>query len=98
MDRLFAEDGERFAAAMRRAGLDPTLKLNGVEPVNALATRFEKPVDLALAAAEFGLSPDAFLAALDNAGTEAALRLKRRLTQGVMPREEFEEIFPTPSA
>ncbi|HOV02989.1 MAG TPA: DUF4384 domain-containing protein [Kaistiaceae bacterium] len=95
MDRILAEDGERFAAAMRRAGLDPTLKLNGVEPVNALATRFERPVEVTLAAAEFGLSTEAFLAALDNAGVEAAPRLKRRFAQGVVPREEFEEIFPT---
>ena len=37
MDRMIEDDTKRFADAMERAGLDPTLKLNGVEMINALA-------------------------------------------------------------
>ena len=93
LERLFADDRARFDGAMRRAGLDPTLKLNGVEMVNALATRFEQPLDAALAGAEFGLSAQDFLDALGQAGTPGAVRLKRRFEQGLVPRDEFESGF-----
>src|SRR5436189_33748 len=48
MDAQIEADAKRFADALVRAGLEPGLKLNGVEPVNALAKRYEDDVDLTL--------------------------------------------------
>ncbi len=77
---------------MTRAGLDPTLKLNGIEMINALAAKYEATVDLQLAAAEFGLKAEAFRDAAA-AGGQKALSLVRRLDQGLVPRDQFEADF-----
>ncbi len=43
-------------------GLDPTLKLNGVEMINAVQKRYEDDLDLTLAAAELGIQVRQFSA------------------------------------
>jgi Domain of unknown function (DUF4384) len=92
MDALIAGDAKRFTDAMTRAGLDPALKLNGVEMINALAKRYEDDVDLALAAAEFGLDKQTFLDQV--AATDGRFNLMlRRLQQGSVPRDQFELVF-----
>lgn len=92
MDALIEDDTKRFADAMKRAGLDPALKLNGIEMINALAKRYEDDLDLTLAAAELGLRKDEF-----NKGSgdvEQMYRpLVRRLAQGAVPRDQFETSF-----
>ncbi|MEZ5774652.1 MAG: DUF4384 domain-containing protein [Hyphomicrobiaceae bacterium] len=92
MDRIILEDTTNFRAAMQRAGLDPDLNLAGVEMINALSKQYEKDVNLTFAAAEFGLSAEEFISRLEGAGGEA-FRLKRRLEQGTVPRDTFEEGF-----
>ncbi len=77
---------------MERAGLDPDLKHGGIEMINALSKQYEKDVTLKLAAAEFGLSDEEFVTRLEGVGGEA-FRLKRRLEQGVIPRDTFEVAF-----
>jgi len=91
---LLDQDAARFRSAMTRAGLDPEIDSQkvGVESINYLAKAYEKSVDLRIAAAEYGLSADAFAQGLANAGGEAA-QLKRRLEQGVLPREILETEF-----
>ena len=64
----------------------------GVESINYLSKAYEKSVDLQIAAAEFGLAADALAQGLAAAGGEAA-QLKRRLEQGVLPREILEAEF-----
>jgi hypothetical protein len=92
MEQLFADDAKRFADAMARAGLDPALKLDGAEPINALAARFEAMVDTALAASELGLTAKDFLDAV-NEGNRKFRALVTRLGQGAVSREEFEGRF-----
>jgi hypothetical protein len=92
MDALLEADGKRFTDAMKRAGLDPTLKLNGIEMINALAARFEANVDGRLAAAELGLSEEEFRTAAAQAGGKA-FALQRRLEQNIVPRDQFEADF-----
>ena len=92
MDRLIEDDAKRFADAMVRAGLDPTLKLNGIEMINALSKRYEDDVDGKIAATEFGLTKEAFA----KASAEADKKFKpflRRLEQGIVPRDQFEVVF-----
>jgi hypothetical protein len=92
MNKLLDQDFSRFRSALRRAGIDPDLKLNGVEIINALSQRYEHNVDLRLAAAEFGLTSDELVKAL-GAGSGEAFRVKRRLEQGTVPRDTFEARF-----
>lgn len=92
MDAVIEEDQKRFAAAMAKAGLDPTLKLNGVEMINALSKRYEDDVDAALAAAELGLTPKELAEVTPDADKTLKLLL-RRLDQGLAPRDQFESSF-----
>lgn len=92
MDALIEGDGKRFADAMKRAGVDPALKLNGIEMINALAKRYEDDLDLTLAAAELGLTKAEF----KEGGAYVAKKhrpLLRRLSQGSVPRDAFELAF-----
>lgn len=92
MNRLFDSDVSRFRKALREAGIDPDLDLDGVEIVNALSQRYERDVDLRLAAAEFGVTESVLRQALADAGGEAA-RIARRLEQGTVPRDMLEARF-----
>jgi hypothetical protein len=92
MDAVIEEDFKRFTGAMTRAGLDPTLKFNGVEMINTLAKRYEDDVDGTLAAAELGLTKEEF----GKAASDSDKRLKpmlRRLEQSLVPRDQFETTF-----
>lgn len=92
MDALIEDDTKRFADAMKRAGLDSTLKLNGIEMINALAKRYEDDLDLTLAAAELGLKTTEFNEGA--ADVDPKFRpLVRRLAQGAVPRDQFEAAF-----
>ena len=55
-DTLVFEDQERYAAAQRKAGIDPNLLIDGLEPVTALGREYAKDVGLARLAAEAGLT------------------------------------------
>ncbi len=92
MDAVIEADGKRFADAMARAGLDPTLKLNGVEMINALFKRYEDDLDLTLAAAELGIQVGQFSAAANDASVKIK-PLIRRLQQGSVPRDQFEVMY-----
>jgi hypothetical protein len=92
MDRVIEEDGKRFTDAMARAGLEPTLKLNGVEMTNALAKRYEDDVDLGLARAELGLAKDEYGRSAVDADRNVKALL-RRLEQGAIPRDQFEQHY-----
>jgi hypothetical protein len=92
MDQIIADDAKRFANAMARAGLDPTLKLNGVEMTSALAQRYDEDVDIKLAANELGMSKDEFARLSFDADKKLRLII-RRLEQGLVPRDQFEASF-----
>lgn len=87
MDQLIEQDMKRFADAMAQAGLDPALKLNGVEPINALAKRYEDDVDIAAAAAELGIDKSKVKS---SSADQKFYTLVRRLEQGAVPRDQFE--------
>lgn len=92
MDVILEADTKKFQDAMFRAGLEPSLKLNGVEMINALAKRYEDDLDLTLAAAEFGFSKKDFDDAADDADRKFR-PLIRRLQQGSIPRDQFENNY-----
>src|SRR5215210_2201529 len=92
MDRLIANDAKRFQSAMARAGLDPTLKLNGVEMTFALSRAYEEDVNLVQAAAELGLQRQEFLVVMQESDKKFK-SLVRRLAQGTIARDDFETSF-----
>lgn len=93
LKRLLDEDQATWREAMKRAGLDPSLNLNGVEMINALSDLYERQdLTMRTAAAEFGLVQADFQNALGAAGGEA-FALKRRLEQGLVPRDHFEAVY-----
>ena len=94
MKQRLDEDQVAWANAMKRAGLDPNLTLNKVEMINALSDQYERQdLTMRTAAAEFGMTTEAFATELGNAGGEA-FALKRRLEQGLVPRDHFEVVYP----
>jgi hypothetical protein len=92
MDEIIAGDARRFAEALARAGIDPTLKLNGVEMITALAKHYENDLGLALAAAELGMTPDEFNDSARDADRKF-LVLIRRIQRASIPRDQFETQF-----
>jgi hypothetical protein len=92
MDRFFVEDAKRFASALQRAGLDPGLKLADLEIITSLSKFHEQNVDVNLAAAELGMTPDEF--AKSSKDSERKLRpFLRRLQEGPVSRDQFEAVF-----
>lgn len=92
MDAAIDDDISRYATAMNRAGLNPDLRLNGVEMIGALASRYEDDLDLPLVAAELGLTVNEFNEAMNEAGTKFR-PLLRRVAQGKIARDQFEREF-----
>lgn len=92
MDRIIDEDGRRFQDAMKRAGLNPTLKLNGVEMTFALSRAYEEDLGADQVAAELGMPKEEFLSAAADADKKYKTMV-RRLKQGTIPRDDFEAVF-----
>ena len=89
---VFANDQKRVREAFGRAGINPNLKLAGVEIVTALAKEHTRPVSLVRAAAELGASPDELRAGVEDMTGEARI-LAQRLNQGALPRAEAMRLY-----
>ncbi len=92
MDSLLDDDIKRFANAMNRAGLDPDLRFNGVEMIGAASNRYDDDLDLPTVAAELGLTVSDFNESVEEAAGKFR-PLLRRLSQGKIPRDQFERDF-----
>ena len=92
MRQAFDDDAHRFAEAMSRASLDFAASLGGIEPINALSARFESPIGTAQAAAELGVTTEAFAAAVETRNRQLGA-LAIRLGRGSVSRQEFSERF-----
>ena len=93
MDGLLAQDAERFKNAMLKAGLNPSLKLGGIEMIGALSKQYEKNLDLRQVASEFGLSSDDLKKAAGEVGGDAQTMVRRLEQQGYVPRDNLEGTF-----
>ncbi len=93
MDKILKGDTERFQSAMGRAGLDPSLKLGGIEMISALSNHYEKHLDMRQVAAEFGVRPDDLLKASLDVGGDARTLVRRLEQQGYVPRDNLEGTF-----
>ena len=88
MDQIFATDGLRYRAALRAAGIDPELRIDGLEPVTALARAYQRPVTLERLAEDAGEPIEALMARLLAAGVEAGVLVVRLNGGGALPRAE----------
>jgi Domain of unknown function (DUF4384) len=92
MDKLIEGDRRRFQDALRLSNVDPQLKLNGVEVINALSDWYERELDLNAAAAEFGVPVEKLQTSMAMAGGSGA-SLVTRLKLGTVQRDRFETAF-----
>ncbi len=93
MNKLIETDRARFVGAETRSGLNPKLKhQSDGEPVNALSNRYERDVDLATAASEFGVPPDKILGYLAHGG-QIGGSFAAQISQGTVQRDIFEVEF-----
>src|SRR5258707_10496465 len=92
MDALIEGDLKRLKGNMVLAGLEPPLKLNGIEMINAVAKRYDENVDLALAAAELGIGKADFIQSAGDVDPKFR-PLVRRVLQSSVPRDQFEAAF-----
>lgn len=92
MSLLVSGDNERYRNALLAAAIDPTLRVNGEEPINALARRYRSASGFDAALAETGQPKETFVAALLSAKGGAA-PLARRLQHGVLSRTELNDLF-----
>ncbi len=94
VQKLFDDDGYAFRRAMLQAGVDPDLKVNGLELVTALARQYDLDVGIERAGAEFGVAPQAFAERLKSFdGAEDAQVLALRLRQAPLSRAEAERLY-----
>jgi mono/diheme cytochrome c family protein len=91
LDRLFAEDADRFKAAVEQVGLKELTSTG--EPVVNMALRFESDVDLPLASAELGLAAQEFSDGLAQFPQLARGLGPLRVPGGRIKRETFVALF-----
>jgi WD40 repeat protein/mono/diheme cytochrome c family protein len=96
LDDSFEADGKRFAAAMEKIGIK-TISRTG-EPVSTMALRFEQELDAKLAAAEFGMTPADFDAALVKADSVIRSLGSLRTPGGTVKRDQFVQVFAKAAA
>jgi len=91
VDRILKSDMQRFQDAMKRAGIDPNAKIDGIEMINALSNHYERDLTLTGVAAEFTIDEKKFeeLAIQES----DARRVLNRVKQASIPRDEFEAEF-----
>ena len=83
-------DNQPYLAALKELAVD-TEKL---EPITACAARYEAELDLRGAAAELGLPPPDFLAAMPRLGSRADALAPLRIAHGHVKRDSFTALFP----
>lgn len=90
---VYADDAARFARALVRVGATPEADPDR-EPVTALAARYERDLDLRLAAAELGLRPDELAARIARSRTARRDLAGLTVTGGTIKRDTWAAAFP----
>ncbi len=84
-------DNQAFYLALRAIGIPPALEIDGLEPVIALAERYQRELGLYQVAAELDLAPTELTKAL-HAAEGKTKPIARRLLQDLITRGEFNEL------
>jgi tetratricopeptide (TPR) repeat protein/mono/diheme cytochrome c family protein len=95
--KYLEQDGRRFREAAAQCGVPvkdkETLKLKSPEPIRELAFYFEGEMNLAQAAAELGLTPDAFRKLLEDNADLARAFGSLSVVGGTVKRDQFAQRF-----
>lgn len=86
-----ADDNFVYRRALIQSGIDPDLRVRGLDPVLALAREHARDVTLSRLAAELGLPAEALRDLLDQYDG-AEVPLAQRLRQGVLTRREADRL------
>ena len=88
---LVEEDGARFSKATGQCGvkLDDNGQVIGSDPVRTLASLFERELDLAIVAAEAGVTEEEFLRGLDESARLARVFGSLRRPSGTVKRDAY---------
>jgi mono/diheme cytochrome c family protein len=97
MKKLFDDDIARLEKAQTAAAMKPGLTLDGVDPVSALAARYDRNVSLQDLASELHIAA-ANLSSLTGHSLPVVADLIQRLVHGPVPRREIELAFPQMAA
>src|SRR5690606_5054113 len=81
------------AQALANVGIPSGLRINGLEPIVALAELYGRPVNLAQAAAEFGLTVEQYRNFAGQIGGTAAANFRQLDLGGLIQRDAFEAAF-----
>ena len=92
-DPIFATDSLRYRAALRAAGVDPELTIDGLEPVTALARTYHRPVARERLSEDAGEPVEALLKRLEAAGDAARMSAARLRMGGALPRIEANRLL-----
>ena len=92
LTHLIELDHARTRAAMTAVGIDPDLRVWGLDPLQALAQAWRRRVDLPRAAADFGIDPTALLQQVAGVQGDGAMAA-RNLRQGTAARDDVSRLL-----
>lgn len=92
MDRRIRDDRKRTVTAAAKADIKLERGNDGLDDLSFLANKYNRNVDLRIAAAEYGVTKKRYASGLVKGDSEAK-RTKQQLEQGTMTRRELAPIF-----
>lgn len=90
-EKLLRDDAGKFREALEQAEMPPSIN----EPIQALATLFDQELDLSLAAAEAGVTPDELKKLLSKSTGLSRVLGNLQTDGGTVQRETFANSFAT---
>ncbi len=94
LQRLIGEDAKRLQKALELSSVDPTKRVNGLQPLESLVQRYQRKMSLDEAASELDATSEALLALAEKDRLAPADRaVVERLRFGLVARAEFESHF-----
>ena len=92
LERRIRDDRKRTVAAAAKADISLEQGDDGLDDLSYLASRYNRNVDLRIAAAEYGVTKTRYANGLVK-GDKEAKRTKQQLEQGTMTRRELAPLF-----
>ncbi|MGI9394042.1 MAG: DUF4384 domain-containing protein, partial [Boseongicola sp.] len=92
LESRIRDDRKRYAKAAAKAGIRLERGKDGLDDLSYLASKYNKSLDLRIAAAEYGLTKKRYASGIKKGNAEAR-RTKQQLEQGTMTRRQLEPLF-----
>ena len=92
LDRRIRDDRKRYTKAAAKAGIKLGRGNDGLDDLSYLASKYNRSLDLRIAAAEYGVSKKRYANGIKK-GNDEARRTGQQLEQGTMVRQRLEPLF-----